>query len=68
MNIKTNTLSFSLQTSPLDLLDKRLLNDIQWTFPLSDRPFLKISENYGVSESEIIHRISKLKTKGLFDR
>lgn len=58
-------MSFSLQTSPLDILDKRLLNDIQWTFPLSDRPFLKISENYGVSESEIIHRISKLKTKGL---
>src|SRR6476469_5348606 len=58
-------MSFSLQTSPLDLLDKRLLNDIQWTFPLSDRPFLKISENYGVSESEIIHRISKLKTQGL---
>lgn len=65
MNIRTNTLSFSLQTSTLDLLDKRLLNDVQWTFPLSDRPFLKISENYGVSESEIIHRISKLKTKGL---
>ena len=58
-------MSFSLQTSPLDLLDKRLLNDIQWTFPLSDRPFLKISLSYGVSESEIIHRISKLKTKGL---
>src|ERR1051325_8938312 len=58
-------MSFSLQTSPLDLLDKRLLNDIQWTFPLSERPFLKISLSYGVSESEIIHRISKLKTKGL---
>ena len=27
--------------------------------------FLKSSERYGVSESEIIHRISKLKTKGL---
>lgn len=58
-------MNISLQTSSLDLLDKRILNDIQWTFPLSDRPFLKISKSYDISETEIIQRISKLKKKGL---
>jgi DNA-binding Lrp family transcriptional regulator len=58
-------LNISLQTSSLDLLDKRILNDIQWTFPLSDRPFLKISKSYDISETEIIQRISKLKKNGL---
>lgn len=61
----TNTLSFSIQTNSLDALDKQLLNDMQWTFPLVDRPFLEISKRYGVSEAEIIQRISKLKTMGL---
>lgn len=54
-----------MQTNPLDVLDKQLLNDIQWTFPFADRPFLEISGRYGVSETEIIQRISKLKTMGL---
>ena len=58
-------MNISLQTSSLDHLDKRILNDIQWSFPMSDRPFLKISESYNTSEAEIIQRITKLKQKGL---
>lgn len=49
----------------LDEVDKRLLNDIQWVFPLSDRPFLEIGNKHGISESEVMTRISALKQMGL---
>lgn len=49
----------------LDEMDKKLLNDIQWVFPLSDRPYLEIAKNYGISEDEVMRRISTLKGMGL---
>jgi len=36
----------------IDPLDKQLLNDIQWTFPLSERPYLKIAAKHGLSEED----------------
>ena len=29
----------------LDNIDKQILNDIQWTFPLVERPFLELAKN-----------------------
>ncbi len=49
----------------LDNIDKQILNDIQWTFPLVDRPFLELVKKYNISEDEIIHRIKKLKDIGI---
>ena len=49
----------------LDNIDKQILNDIQWTFPLVDRPFLELAKKYDVSEDEIIDRIKKLKQIGI---
>ncbi|MEO9363258.1 MAG: Lrp/AsnC family transcriptional regulator [Nitrososphaera sp.] len=49
----------------LDEMDKKLLNDIQWVFPLADRPYLEIAKNYGISEDEVMRRISGLKGAGL---
>src|ERR687884_67157 len=49
----------------IDTLDKKLLNEIQWVFPLTERPFLEISKRYNVSEDEIIHRIAYMKYMGL---
>ncbi|AIF83318.1 transcriptional regulator, AsnC family [Candidatus Nitrososphaera evergladensis SR1] len=49
----------------LDEMDKKLLNDIQWVFPLADRPYLKIAKNYNISEDEVMRRISGLKGAGL---
>ncbi|MFL6327397.1 MAG: AsnC family protein, partial [Nitrososphaeraceae archaeon] len=45
----------------IDTLDKKLLNEIQWVFPLTERPFLEISKRYNVSEDEIIQRIAYMK-------
>ncbi|MEW6604224.1 MAG: Lrp/AsnC family transcriptional regulator [Thermoproteota archaeon] len=49
----------------LDEIDKKLLNDIQWVFPLVDRPYLEIAQKHGVSEQEVMSRISSLKKMGL---
>ncbi|AIC17243.1 siroheme decarboxylase subunit alpha [Nitrososphaera viennensis] len=49
----------------LDEMDKKLLNDIQWVFPLADRPYLEIAKNYNISEDEVMQRISGLKGMGL---
>lgn len=46
-------------------MDKKLLNDIQWVFPLADRPYLEIAKNYNISEDEVMQRISGLKGMGL---
>ncbi len=55
----------SLRTEDLDKTDKKLLNEIQWSFPLVQRPFLEISKRYELSEEEVIHRITRLKATGL---
>ena len=49
----------------IDPLDKQLLNDIQWTFPLSDRPYLEIATKHGLSEEDVMRRISLMKRSGL---
>jgi DNA-binding Lrp family transcriptional regulator len=49
----------------LDEIDRKLLNDIQWVFPLADRPYLDIAKNHNLSEEEVMRRISALKSAGL---
>jgi DNA-binding Lrp family transcriptional regulator len=49
----------------IDMLDKKLLNEIQWIFPLTDRPYLEISKRHNVSENEIMQRIIYMKNLGL---
>jgi len=54
-----------MQLQTTDELDKQLLNEIQWRFPLVDRPFLELSKQHNVSEDDIIERIKMLKGIGL---
>jgi siroheme decarboxylase len=54
-----------MQLQTIDSLDKQLLNEIQWQFPLVDRPYLEISNRYNVTESELLERIRILKRIGL---
>lgn len=49
----------------LDEVGKKLLNEIQWVFPLVDRPYLEIASKHGVSEHEAMRRITALKKMGL---
>src|SRR5215208_7484052 len=57
--------SSSLQAEQLDKKDRELLNKIQWSFPLTQKPFVEISKRHKLSEEEVIHRIARLKDTGL---
>ncbi len=49
----------------IDPLDKQLLNEIQWTFPLSSRPYLELASKQGLTEDDVMVRISSMKRTGL---
>jgi siroheme decarboxylase len=49
----------------VDSLDKALLNEIQWVFPLVQRPFLEIGLHHRLSEQQVMDRISRMKKNGL---
>jgi len=53
------------QQQQLDAIDKRLLNEIQWVFPLVDRPYLEIARRYDISEEEVMRRIGFMKNLGI---
>jgi DNA-binding Lrp family transcriptional regulator len=55
----------SVQAQEIDKVDKQLLNEIQWVFPLTDRPYLEISKRYNISEKDVMQRTSHLKEIGL---
>ena len=45
----------------MDLIDRKLLNLVQGVFPLVDRPYLKLGEELGVSEQDVMDRLAELK-------
>jgi siroheme decarboxylase len=49
----------------LDAVDKKLLNEIQWVFPLVDRPYVDIAKKHDITELDVMHRIKALKKLGL---
>ncbi len=49
----------------LDAVDKKLLNEIQWVFPLADRPYLEIANRHGISEDEVMRRVGAMKDLGI---
>ena len=55
----------SIQVNQLDLLDRKILNEIQWLFPLTDKPFLEIAQHHNTTEIDIMNRISTMKENGL---
>ncbi|MDQ3884825.1 MAG: Lrp/AsnC family transcriptional regulator [Thermoproteota archaeon] len=53
------------QQRQLDIIDKKILNDIQWVFPLSDRPYLEIAKRHDTSEEDVMRRIAVMKETGI---
>ena len=53
------------QQQQLDAIDKRLLNEIQWVFPLVDRPYLEIAKRHEIPEEDVMHRIAFMKNMGI---
>jgi len=54
-----------IEQDRIDFLDKALLNEIQWEFPLVQRPFLEIGLRHRLSEQQVMDRISRMKKNGL---
>ena len=49
----------------MDDLDKELLNEIQWTFPLVTRPFDAIAKKFNTTPEIVKERLNKLKESGV---
>ena len=45
----------------MDITDRELLNKIQGPFPMVDRPYEKLGEEVGISEREVLERLTELK-------
>jgi DNA-binding Lrp family transcriptional regulator len=49
----------------MDKLDKEILNEIQWTFPLVQKPYSEIAKKFGISDDEMMQRLRTLKQAGI---
>ncbi len=52
----------------LDDTDKAILNRIQSDFPITSRPYLAVANELGITEDEVLERISRLKKEGIIRR
>jgi DNA-binding Lrp family transcriptional regulator len=48
---------------PLDDLDRKLLNLMQGSFPIAQRPYRRVAELGGVEEAEVMRRVQRLLDK-----
>jgi DNA-binding Lrp family transcriptional regulator len=49
----------------IDNMDKEILNEIQWTFPLVSQPYHEIAKKFDVSVEDIKKRLTNLKKIGI---
>lgn len=52
----------------LDDTDKAILNRIQSDFPIDSRPYRVIARELGLEESEVLQRVTQMKTSGIIRR
>ena len=52
----------------IDAIDRALLNRIQSDFPITSRPFGAIAEELGITEADVIARLTRLKADGFIRR
>lgn len=56
------------KTQPLDDLDRAILNEIQSHFPIKSRPYAKVGERVGASETEVLARVTAMVEAGIIRR
>lgn len=52
----------------LDDIDKAILNRIQSDFPITSQPYLAVATELGITETDVLERISRLKKEGIIRR
>lgn len=53
---------------PLDLIDRRLLDEFQQGFPLVAQPYAVLAEALGIDEDEVLERLARLRRSGAVSR
>lgn len=49
----------------MDKLDKEILNEIQWTFPLIPKPYIQIAKKFELSNDQLMQRLQDMKKSGV---
>src|SRR5947209_16733246 len=49
----------------MDKLDKEILNEIQWTFPLVPRPYSQVAKKFHATDEKIMQRLRTIKETGI---
>ncbi|UCF56969.1 MAG: AsnC family transcriptional regulator [Deltaproteobacteria bacterium] len=52
----------------MDDKDKAIINEIQSDFPITSRPFRELGRRFGLSESEVLECVKRLKADGVIRR
>lgn len=52
----------------MDALDRNIINNLQGGFPISERPYADAAKQLGITENELIERLSKLLELGILSR
>jgi DNA-binding Lrp family transcriptional regulator len=52
----------------MDEIDRKLLNEIQSDFPIVSHPYYELGKRLGLSEHELLKRITRLKETGIIRR
>jgi len=52
----------------MDDMDRAIINEIQSEFPISVRPYHDLGRRLGLTESEVIERVGRLKKEGVIRR
>jgi DNA-binding Lrp family transcriptional regulator len=52
----------------LDDIDKAILNRIQSDFPITSQPYLAVATELGITENDVLERVSRLKKEGIIRR
>ncbi|MCK0126459.1 AsnC family transcriptional regulator [Gelidibacter sp. F2691] len=54
--------------TPLDDIDRSLVNALQDDLPLEHRPFAPLAEKLGLNEDELLTRVTNLRSSGILTR
>jgi len=52
----------------MDIIDRNIINNLQGGFPISERPYADAAKQLGITENELIERLTKLLEQGILSR